>query len=114
MCTYILWDCSRAQTHTHKCTQHKCMYILDNTPQQNYNCSVSGSILKIIYHFSSGVQIAATDEDTHFKWLKSFSDLGAEVLPLPEVQYTYPVNVTQKQCKMYKLTWSVYSCGSSV
>jgi len=37
-------------------------------------------------HFSSGVQIAAADDNTHFTWLKAFSELGADVLPLPEVR----------------------------
>lgn len=30
------------------------------------------------------IQLAMTDENKHFLWLKAFSELGAEVLPLPE------------------------------
>jgi len=40
-----------------------------------------------------GVQIAAADDSTHFTWLKAFSELGADILPLPEVRMLDMYNV---------------------
>ena len=43
-----------------------------------------------VTYFVAALHLAVTDESKRFLWLKAFSELGAEVLPLPEVTYSNP------------------------